>query len=166
VTGTRKVSELQDALAQRLREVLAPHRKVREVRMFGGLSFMVDGRMAVAAGRDGDLLVRTDPADYDRLLQRGGEPAHMGEDRPMGRGWLTVRHQHLRADDELAHSVEVGIASQGGLSRHVWTTAVPGRNSPHVPRYLISFDDGSRTHVPAEDWHEVGRGRSRTVRSR
>jgi hypothetical protein len=25
-----------------------------------------------------------------------------------------------------------------------------------MPRYLISFDDGSMDHIPAEDWPEVG----------
>jgi len=88
VTG---VAESQrDVLAQRLRALLTCHHNVREVRMFGGLSFMVDERMAVVAGRAGDLLVRTDPAEYDDLLQRGGIPAHMGNHRPMGRGWLTA----------------------------------------------------------------------------
>lgn len=80
--------------------------------MFGGLSFMVDERMAVTAGRDGDLLVRTDPARYDDLLRRGGMPAHMGRDRPMGPGWLTVPGQQLRDDQELAYWLEVGIGSR------------------------------------------------------
>jgi TfoX/Sxy family transcriptional regulator of competence genes len=80
--------------------------------MFGGLSFMVDDRMAVAAGRDGHLLVRTDPAKYDDLLRRGGEPAHMGNDRAMGRGWLTVPSQRIQDDAELAYWVTVGIDSR------------------------------------------------------
>ena len=101
-----------DRLVVRLRDVVARHGDVREVRMFGGLSFMVDERMAVAARRDGDLLVRTDPAAYDALLARGGEPAHMGEDRPMGRGWLTVPSARLADDAELAFWVEVGIDSR------------------------------------------------------
>ena len=100
-----------DALAQRVRDVLAPYEDVREVRMFGGLSFMVDQRLAVAVGRDGDLLVRTDPARYDDLLARGGEPARM-KDRPMGRGWLTVRPPHLHEPDQLAYWVQVGVGSR------------------------------------------------------
>ncbi len=80
--------------------------------MFGGLSFMVGERMAVAAGRDGDLLVRTDPARYDELLRRGGTPAYMGTDRPMGPGWLTVPGEHVRDDQELAYWIEVGIDSR------------------------------------------------------
>lgn len=79
--------------------------------MFGGLSFMVDGRMAVAADRDGGMLVRTDPARYDEFLERGGEPAYMSKDRPMGPGWLTVPSPRLGGDEELAWWVAVGMAS-------------------------------------------------------
>ncbi|MCU1519535.1 MAG: hypothetical protein JWQ75_4256 [Pseudarthrobacter sp.] len=109
---TAAAANTRDALAQRLRDILASHQNVREVRMFGGLSFMVDERMAVAARRDGDLLVRTDPAAYDDLLRRGGEPAYMGDDRPMGRGWLTVPHGRIQDNAALAYWVKVGIDSR------------------------------------------------------
>jgi TfoX/Sxy family transcriptional regulator of competence genes len=84
--------------------------------MFGGLSFMVDERMAVAAGRDGDLLVRVRPDDYDSLLRRGAAPAYMGADRSMGRGWLLVPRQVIEDDDELARWVAVGIDSRNTLA--------------------------------------------------
>ncbi|TXN30714.1 TfoX/Sxy family protein [Lacisediminihabitans profunda] len=80
--------------------------------MFGGLSFMVDERMAVAAGRDGDLLVRTDPTEHDALVRRGGVPARMGDHRPMGPGWLTVPSARISDDVELGYWVEVGIGSR------------------------------------------------------
>ncbi len=112
---TTRIPGPREALAQRLRAVLASHhRQVREVRMFGGLSFMVDELMAVAAGRDGDLLVRTDPARYEDLLRQGGQPAYMGNDRPMGPGWLTVPPERIRSDEELAYWVTVGIESRTG----------------------------------------------------
>jgi TfoX/Sxy family transcriptional regulator of competence genes len=96
-----------------VRQLLASHRDVREVAMFGGISFMVDGRMAVAVGRDGDLLVRTDPARYDELLRRGGEPAEMGAGRrPMGRGWLTVPGRLVAVDQELSSWLQVGMGSE------------------------------------------------------
>jgi TfoX/Sxy family transcriptional regulator of competence genes len=101
----------RDALAQRLRALLASHQNVREVRMFGGLSFLVDDRMAVAAGRDGDLLVRTDPMLYEDLLQRGGQPAYMGEKRPMGSGWLSVPYDRILGDAALAFWSKTGIDS-------------------------------------------------------
>jgi hypothetical protein len=33
-----------------------------------------------------------------------------------------------------------------------------------VPRYLISFDDGSMDHIPEEDWPEVGEASRAVVR--
>lgn len=104
----------RDDLAQRVRGILASERDVQEKNMFGVLSFMVDGRMAVAAGKDGSLLVRTDPKDYEDLLRRGGEPAYMSKERPMGPGWLTVPSARLEGDEELAWWVGVGIASRSG----------------------------------------------------
>ena len=112
VSGSAPEPSPQDVLAERLRVVLASRSAVREVRMFGGLSFMVDGRLAVSAGRDGDLLVSTDPAEYDALIGRGAEPARMRNGRAMGRGWLTVSHQRIEGDEELAFWVAVGIASR------------------------------------------------------
>lgn len=54
--------------------------------MFGGLSFMVNDRMAVCVRSDGDLLVRADPAKADDLLTRDGAgPAETGEGRPMSK---------------------------------------------------------------------------------
>ncbi|MFZ1670577.1 MAG: TfoX/Sxy family protein [Candidatus Nanopelagicales bacterium] len=102
----------QDVLAQRLRDLLTSHQSVREVRMFGGLSFMVDDRIVVAARQDGDLLVRTDPATYDELLRRGAEPARIGEHRRMGRGWLTVPYPRIQDDADLVYWVNVGIDSR------------------------------------------------------
>ena len=109
----------RDTLEQRLRDILTSYRNVREVRMFGGLSFMVDEHLAVAADRAGDLLVRTDPARYDDLRRRGAEPAHMGADRPMGRSWLTVPQHRLRGDEELTYWIKVGVDSRNASDRAV-----------------------------------------------
>ncbi len=108
---TTPAASEQDALAQRVRDTLAHHRDVRAVRMFGGLSFMVNDRMAVAAGGDGDLLVRVQPADYENFLQRGAMPAVMGKDRPMGRSWMSVPRQRIEENAELTFWVKVGVDS-------------------------------------------------------
>lgn len=109
----------KEALAGRIRAALPQDRPVREVSMFGGLSFMVDDSLVVAAGRDGDLLVRIDPARYDQLLMvPGAGPAVMGADRPMGPGWITVARGGLGTDEQLASWVQVGLdhldGSRGG----------------------------------------------------
>jgi TfoX/Sxy family transcriptional regulator of competence genes len=56
-------------LADRVREVLASERNVREIKMMGGLCFMVGDHMAVGILEDG-LLVRVGPEGYERALRR------------------------------------------------------------------------------------------------
>ena len=117
------MSTEREALADRVRAALPADRPVREVSMFGGLSFMVDDSMVVAAGRAGALLVRIDPARHDELLDvPGARPAVMGPDRPMGPGWIAVAPDGLTADEQLAFWIGVG------LERHA--ARAPGDRRP------------------------------------
>lgn len=100
----------REALAERVRASLPDDRPVREVTMFGGLSFMVDEAMVVAARSDGDLLVRTDTGRKEELLAvRGAQPAVMGTGRPMGPGWIVVAPDGLATDEQLAFWIQVGL---------------------------------------------------------
>ena len=108
----------REALADRVWAALPNDRPVREVSMFGGLSFMVDDSMVVAVGRDGDLLVRIDPARNDELLTvPGAKPAVMGADRPMGPGWITVSPDGLTTDTQLAFWIQVGLDHQAARAK-------------------------------------------------
>lgn len=122
MTAERKV------LADRVRASLSGDREVREVSMFGGLSFMVDDSMVVAVGRDGALLVRIDPARHDELLRvPGARPAVMGTDRPMGPGWISVSHDGLTTDEQLAYWIQVGLEYWSArASGHAVGRARPG----------------------------------------
>lgn len=102
----------REVLAQRLRDMFTPDQDVREMPMFGGLSFMVNDRMAVAARTNGDLLVRVGPAAYDELLQRGAMPAFMGTGRPMGRAWMSIPQEETEDAADLTFWVELGVASR------------------------------------------------------
>jgi TfoX/Sxy family transcriptional regulator of competence genes len=109
------MSEQRQALAARVRAALPRDGVVREVSMFGGLSFMLDERMVVAVDRDGGLLVRVDPDRSAELLSvPGARPAVMGADRPMGPGWITVTADGLATDEQLAHWIEVALQFHGG----------------------------------------------------
>ncbi|GLY18178.1 TfoX/Sxy family protein [Kineosporia rhizophila] len=88
-------------LAERLRAVLAGRGPFTEKKMFGGLCFLVGGKMVFAASHTGDLLVRVDPAKFDEYTGRGAEEAMMGRDRPMSPGWLTVPISRLENESEL-----------------------------------------------------------------
>ncbi|MDQ3931424.1 MAG: TfoX/Sxy family protein, partial [Actinomycetota bacterium] len=47
-----------EELAERIRELLSDEVGLTEQRMFGGLAFLVDGNMAIAASGQGGALVR------------------------------------------------------------------------------------------------------------
>jgi hypothetical protein len=89
-------------LADRVRGALPSEKDVREVRMFGGLAFMVDEAMVacVSAG-GGDLLVRVSRSrDAEYLEVAGARRAEMGT-RSMGAGWIAVDKEALTGDREL-----------------------------------------------------------------
>lgn len=90
-----------DALAERIRESLQEQPGVTESTMFGGLAFLVDGHMAIAASHQGGALVRVDPADADALV--GSTSAEVAEmrGRPMP-GWLRVPASDLEDLDRVA----------------------------------------------------------------
>lgn len=96
--------------ADRIREALAAESSLREVRMFGGLSFMVNEQMVVAARGDGDLLVRVDPARNDELVARpGAEPAEMGAGRTMGPSWIAVAQDAVADEAGLSFWISAAL---------------------------------------------------------
>ena len=58
-----------EALAKRVREALAHEKGVDEIKMFGGLSFMIGGHMALGIVGE-ELMVRVGPVGYQRALGR------------------------------------------------------------------------------------------------
>lgn len=101
-------------LVDRIREQLAGNREVLEQAMFGGLAFLVAGRIAVAASAQGGLLVRVDPASVDDLPADGAaQPMQMGG-RTV-RGWLHVDGDHLRTTAQLAAWVTIGTTTAARL---------------------------------------------------
>jgi TfoX/Sxy family transcriptional regulator of competence genes len=97
-----------EELAGRIRDLLASEAGVTEKAMFGGLAFLVDGNMAVAASGQGGLLARVDPAESDALGESTpAEPMEM-RGRSMA-GWLRLESTDVAADDELSAWVARGL---------------------------------------------------------
>ena len=66
-----------EKLAGRIREALAHVPRVEEKKMFGGIAFMVNGKMCVTAGK-GRMMCRIDPALLDEAVGRGARMVVMG----------------------------------------------------------------------------------------
>lgn len=90
-----------EELAERIRAALAGEPAVREVAMFGGLSFLVNGKLALTANNRGDMMLRCAPARVDELTGRGATVAEM-RGRQMSTGWLVVGAEYLRSDEDFA----------------------------------------------------------------
>lgn len=61
-----------EKLADRTREIISrTHKNVEEKKMFGGLCFMVNGKMCVGVEQT-RLMVRFDPAMNDEIMDKAG----------------------------------------------------------------------------------------------
>jgi TfoX/Sxy family transcriptional regulator of competence genes len=98
-----------EALAERIRELLPDDVEVTEQKMFGGLAFLVGGHMAVAASGQGGVMVRVDPEQSDELVaSTRARPMEM-RGRTM-QGWLRVDTDDVRTKRQLGKWVNTGVA--------------------------------------------------------
>ncbi len=95
-------------LAGRVRELLSAQKGIEEKRMFGGLTFLINGNMSVAVSGRGGLMVRVPPAETDKLLAREHvEPMVMAGRET--RGWLRVAVDGVKTKRQLEPWVRRGV---------------------------------------------------------
>ena len=95
-------------LADRIRELIPFEADAAEKAMFGGLAFLVGGHLAVAASRDGGLMVRCDPAATDRLRRSKGTGPMVMRGSELD-GWLRVDPDAVRTTRQLSRWVDIGV---------------------------------------------------------
>lgn len=95
-------------LADRIRELIDV--PVTEKKMFGGLAFLVNGNLSVAASGQGGLLVRVDPAQMEKLLREAGAAEFEMAGRGPMAGWLRVDAEALSTKAALGKWVKRGVA--------------------------------------------------------
>ena len=84
------------ALVSRVKTALGRTRPVEEKRMFGGITFMVRGRMCVSVGK-GRIMCRIDPAVHDEALTHKGCRTVVMKGREY-RGFVHVDAERVRRD--------------------------------------------------------------------
>lgn len=97
-----------EALAERIRGHLAGTPGVEEKKMFGGLSFLLNGNMSVGVIKN-EMMVRVGPDAFDETVRLPGARIMDFTGRPM-KGWLVVGGAAIATDDALAEWVERGTA--------------------------------------------------------
>ena len=95
-------------LANHIRELMADESGVSEMKMFGGLAFLVGGNMSVAASGQGGLMVRVDPEETDALVAEPHAAPFVMRGREM-QGWLRVDDEGVRTKRQLEPWVKRGV---------------------------------------------------------
>lgn len=96
-----------EGLAQRARERLAGVSPVREMQMFGGLAFLVDGNMCVGVIGD-ELIARVGVDAVESAMVRPGARAMDFTGRPM-KGWVVVGADGTDEDGSLVTWVDEAL---------------------------------------------------------
>lgn len=98
-----------EELAQRVRAALAGlDAAVTEKKMFGGLAFLLDGKMTVSASGQGGLLLRVPPDQTEMLVAEPHVERFVMRDRAMD-GWLHVAPEAVEDDEALRRWVAIAV---------------------------------------------------------
>ena len=98
-------------LAGRLRTTLKATKGITKTKMFGGISFLLNGNMVVGV-LGSDLVARFDPERTKELLKRPHarpfDPFNKRPGKPMN-GWLLVNAESWKKDKGLQTWVKLGL---------------------------------------------------------
>jgi TfoX/Sxy family transcriptional regulator of competence genes len=97
-----------EGLAERIRLVLDEDRRISEKEMFGGVAFLLAGKMFVGIVKD-DLMVRVGPDHYDDSLKRAHVRPMDFTGKPMV-GYVFVAPDGVEEDAELERWIRLAAS--------------------------------------------------------
>jgi TfoX/Sxy family transcriptional regulator of competence genes len=87
-----------EKLNNRIREALAGVKKVEEKYMFGGVCYMVNGKMCIGVVKD-EMMCRIDPDLYEEALEKNGCREMIFTGKPM-KGYVFVSDEGMKSKKE------------------------------------------------------------------
>ena len=102
-----------EKIANRIRERLADRPNIEEKEMFGGIAFMLNGKMCVGVVKD-DLLCRVDPAKNDEVLEKPGCRPMDFTGRPM-KGWIFIDEHGMKNKKDFEYWIGLALEFNGKL---------------------------------------------------
>ncbi|HEU5268765.1 MAG TPA: TfoX/Sxy family protein [Jatrophihabitans sp.] len=119
-----------EELAERIRELVQDEPGLSEKKMFGGLAFLINGNMAVAASGQGGMMLRVDPAETGSLLDEPSVRRVVMRGREMA-GWLRIDPAAAAADATFEAWVRRGVDYAASLPGKPGSSGPgPGRGRP------------------------------------
>jgi TfoX/Sxy family transcriptional regulator of competence genes len=94
-------------LAERIRQALAHVPNVKEQKMFGGLAFMVNGKMCVTVG-PARIMCRIDPALHEDAVQKKGVSTVIMGGRTY-KGYVHVTEDEVKTSKALAYWIGLAL---------------------------------------------------------
>lgn len=100
-----------EALADKIRKALA-YEKVEEKKLFGGLAFMVNGKMCVTASSQStnhSMMVRVDPKIHAELIKKKGAATAImrGKER---KGWIFLTQEAIQSKKDFQDWIDLALA--------------------------------------------------------
>jgi TfoX/Sxy family transcriptional regulator of competence genes len=94
-------------LAERVKEALASIPDVEERKMFGGITFMVNGKMCVSVSGD-RLMCRVDPAIQEEVLHRKGTQLVTMRGREY-KGYIYVIEEVIKREEDFSFWIGLSL---------------------------------------------------------
>lgn len=103
-----------EKLAERVRKLLARRKGMAEKKMFGGLCFMLQGKMVCGVLKD-DLVLRVGPENHTKALSRPHVRPMDFTGRPI-KGFVFVGSEATRTDRSLSRWITEALEFAASLS--------------------------------------------------
>lgn len=99
-----------EALTQRVRELLADTPAVEEKKMFGSVGFIINGKLAIGVGDHEDhiMMVRVGPEEYENALQKAGAGPAIMRGREQ-RGYVFLLNAAITTPADLKQWVDAAL---------------------------------------------------------
>lgn len=96
-----------EKLSNRIREAIADLPKVEERLMFGGVCYMLDGKMCVGVVND-EMMCRIGPDVYEEALEKRGCREMVFTGRPM-KGYVYVSNEGMKSKKDFDYWIELCV---------------------------------------------------------
>lgn len=107
---------IDQALFDRVKAALGRAPGLDQKKMFGGVTFMVRGKMCVSVGSN-RIMCRIDPAKHDAALEREGTRTVTMKGRQY-RGFIHVDADAVRAKRALDYWIKLALAYNASAAMH------------------------------------------------
>jgi len=97
-----------EKLADRVRESLTAVKNLEEKKMFGGLCFMVNGKMCICVSKD-ELMCRVSPEVYEAALEKRGCRPMIHNGKSM-KGFVYVSEDGFKSRKDFDYWIENSLA--------------------------------------------------------